>query len=251
MTSTAGLAGTRVLVVGASSGVGRAVAVAAAAAGARVAVAARRQDLLAQLAEQVGGSSYRLDVADPDEVARVVPAAATDLGGLDVLVVSSAVMPVARVAQTDAGTWSRTMAVNAFGPALLLQAALPVLSPEGVVVIASSDGVGRPRAGLGAYSASKAALDEILTAWRVEHPQVPVIRVVVGPTDSTDILREADLPLLSELYGEWVRAGQVPDATSTPDDVAATVLSLVVAARRAPSVVPEVVRLAPRAKEKA
>lgn len=253
MTSTAGLAGVRVLVVGASSGVGRAVAVAAAGRGARVALAARRADLLTPLAEELGGSAHPLDVADADAIARVVPAAATALGGLDVLFVSSAVMPVARVEQTDAATWARAMAVNALGPALLMQAALPLLSPEGVVMIASSDGVGQPRAGLGAYSASKAALEEILTSWRVEHPHLPVVRLVVGPTDGTDILREADLGLLGELYGTWVKAGQIPDTTSTPDDVAATVVAVLEAARRAPSVVPEVVRLSPRGpgKEKA
>jgi NAD(P)-dependent dehydrogenase (short-subunit alcohol dehydrogenase family) len=241
------LAGVRVLVVGASSGIGRAVAVEAAARGARVAVAARRLDLLTELAESVGAAAYQLDVADPAAVARVVPAAADALGGLDVLFVSSAVMPVARVAQTDAQTWARVLAVNALGPALLLSAALPVLSPGGLAMVASSDGVGRPRAGLAAYSASKAALDEILTSWRVEHPQLPVIRLVVGPTTDTDILQDADPDVLTDLVGTWVRAGHLPDATSSPQDVAATALGVVAAVRRAPSVFPEVVRLAPRA----
>jgi len=138
------------------------------------------------------------------------------------------------------------MAVNAVGPALLLRAALPLLSPGAVAVIASSDGVGQPRAGLGAYSASKAALEEILTSWRVEHPYLPVVRLVVGPTAGTDILREADPEALSELVGTWVKHGQIPDTTSTPADVAITALAVVEAARRAPSVVPEKVRLAPR-----
>jgi NAD(P)-dependent dehydrogenase (short-subunit alcohol dehydrogenase family) len=241
-----GLAGARVLVVGASSGIGRAVALRAAAAGARVAVAARRVDLLAELADAVGGAAYPLDVADPDAIARVVPAAATALGGLDVLFVSSAVMPVARVEQTDAALWSRTFAVNATGPALLLRAALPLLAAGGVVMLASSDGVGRPRAGLAAYSASKAALEEILTAWREEHPDLPVVRLVVGPTEGTDILQEADPQALAELVGTWARRGQLPESASSADDVAATAVAVIEAVRRSPTVFPEVVRLAPR-----
>lgn len=247
---TQDLAGVRILVVGASSGVGRAVAEAAAARGAQVALAARRIDLLSELAAALGGSAHQLDVSDPAAVGRVVPDAVSALGGLDVLFVSSAVMPIARLEDTDGELWSRVMAVNAFGPALLMRAALPLLSAQGVVMIASSDGVGHPRAGLAAYSASKAALDEILTAWRVEHPNLPVIRLVVGPTIGTDILRDVDAGALADVLGSWQQHGQLPHRTSTPDDVASTALAVIRAARSAPSVIPEVVRLAPRDMER-
>ena len=66
------IAGLRVLVVGASSGIGHAVAVRAAERGAKVAVAARRMDLLTELAEQIGGSAFELDVEDPGAIGRVV-----------------------------------------------------------------------------------------------------------------------------------------------------------------------------------
>ena len=69
--------------------------------------------------------------------------------------------------------------------ASLLRASLPFLSEHGVALIASSHDVGRPRAGVAAYGASKAALDEILHSWRSEHPELSLIRVGIGPTDAS------------------------------------------------------------------
>jgi NADP-dependent 3-hydroxy acid dehydrogenase YdfG len=56
------VAGLRLLVVGASSGIGHAVAVSAAQRGAEVAVAARRMELLTELADRIGGTAFELDV---------------------------------------------------------------------------------------------------------------------------------------------------------------------------------------------
>ena len=59
------IAGIRMLVIGASSGIGQALAHAAHARGARVALAARRVDLLTELAEKLDGSAHELDVSKP------------------------------------------------------------------------------------------------------------------------------------------------------------------------------------------
>ncbi len=73
---------------------------------------------------------------------------------------------------------------------------------------------------MAAYSASKAALDEILHSWRSEHPELSLIRVGIGPTDDTEILRGADRDLLDQLLKTWVarwgrcRPGCRPCATS-------------------------------------
>ena len=238
--------GVKVLVVGASSGIGRAIAVAAAGRGADVAVAARRAEPLAELAAQIGGTAHVLDVADPEACAQAVPQAAAALGGIDVLVVSSAVMPVALVQDTDARTWAHTVAVNAVGPSLVLAAALPHLNPGAVVLVASSDGVGSPRKGLAAYGSSKAMLDELLACWRLEHPDLCLVRLVVGPTTGTDIARDMDPVVLGQVLGEWAAKGQLPEVSSAPEDVAEAVLGVVRAARTSPSVVPDVVRLGPR-----
>lgn len=241
-------AGLRLLVVGASSGIGHAVAENAAGVGAKVAVAARRMDRLTKLADTIDGSAFELDVEDTAAINRVVADAAEALGGLDAVVFTSTVVPFANIEDTDVATWVHAFSVNAVGANNVLRAVLPHLSENGVVLIASAHDVGRPRAGVAAHSASKAALDEILHAWRSEHPELSIVRVGIGPTADTEILRGADRDLLSVLWKSWVAHGQLPAQMSALNDVANTLVSLVITAHENPSVVPEIVQLAPRIK---
>ncbi|MGE2691170.1 SDR family oxidoreductase [Mycolicibacterium pulveris] len=240
------LDGARTLIVGASSVIGQAFAVAAHARGARVALAARRVDVLEKSAAMLDGSAHELDVSKPSAIEPVVNQVADVLGGLDVVVFTSTVVPFAHIEDTDITTWVHAYTVNAVGASHVLRAALPHLSADPVILVASSHDVGRPRAGVAAYNASKAALNEILRAWRSEHPGLPIIRVSVGPTEGTEILLGADRDLLAELYRAWAHHGQIPQQMSAVSDVAETLVSLVAAARRAPTVVPEIVHLAPR-----
>ncbi len=242
-------AGLRLLVVGASSGIGHAVAVSAAERGAKVVVAARRMDLLTKLADDIGGSAFELDVEDTGAIKRVVDIAAETLGGLDAVVFTSTVVPFAHIEDTDLATWIHAFSVNTLGANYVLRAALPHLSDNAVVMVASSNDVGRPRAGVAAYDASKAALDEILRSWRSEHPDLSIVRVGMGPTQDTEILRGADRDLLAQLFESWVEHGQLPPQMSALADVADTLVSLVTLAFENPTVVPEVVQLAPRIKK--
>lgn len=245
-TQHADAAGLRLLVVGASSGIGHAVATSAAERGATVAVAARRTHLLKQLAEDIGGFAFELDVEDSVAITRVVAEAVDALGGLDAVVFTSTAVPFARIEDTDVSTWLHAFNVNTLGANNVLRASLPFLSENGVALIASSHDVGRPRAGVAAYGASKAALDEILHSWRSEHPELSLIRVGIGPTEDTEILRGVDRDLLSVLFKSWVAHGQLPEQMSALRDVANTLVSLVTTAFANPSVVTEVVQLSPR-----
>ncbi|AOS91650.1 SDR family oxidoreductase [Mycobacterium intracellulare] len=240
------IAGTRMLIIGASSGIGQALALAAHSRGAAVALAARRVDRLSELADRLGGSAHELDVSDPRAIESVVNAVAAHFGKLDAVVFTSAVVPFALIEDTDVETWLHAYAVNAVGASHVLRTALPHLADNATVVVASSHDVGRPRAGVAAYHASKAALDEILRSWRAEHPEIAVIRVSVGPTCDTEILRGADRDLLADLYRSWEHGGQIPDEMSTVEDVAHAMLSLVAISRANPTVVSEIVHLAPR-----
>lgn len=241
-----GIAGVKMLIVGASSGIGRALATAAHHRGADVALAARRLDVLTPLAEQLNGTAHELDVSDPRAIEAVVDEVAERFGRLDALVFTSAVVPFALIEDTDVTTWLHAYAVNAVGASHLLRVALPHLSPDSVAVIASSHDVGRPRVGVAAYHASKAALDEILRSWRAEHPELATIRVSVGPTEGTEILRGADRDLLADLYRAWAQEGQVPARMSAVEDVANSILSLIAMSRANPTVVSDIVRLVPR-----
>ena len=164
-----------------------------------------RVNILTTLAEQLDGSAHELDVSDPQAIERVVIEVAALLGGLDAIVYTSASAPFALIEDTDVTTGCTLNAVNAVGASHLLRAAVPHLADNAVALVASSHDVGRPRAGVAAYHASNAALDEILRSWRAEHPELPVIRVSVGPTEGTEILRGADRDLLADLYRTWAQ----------------------------------------------
>ncbi|OBH50378.1 SDR family oxidoreductase [Mycobacterium sp. E2479] len=240
------LEGVRTLVVGASSGIGEAVAVAAHARGARVCVAARRFDRLKRLSKALGGSAHELDVSDPAAVEEVLRAVDTRLGGLDALVYTSAVVPFARIEETDSTTWMHAFAVNAVGASHVMRAAAPYFARGAVALVTSSHETGRPRVGVAAYNASKAALDEIWRSWGVEHPSVNVVRVNLGPTNGTEILRGADQDLLADLNNTWAQQGITSESVCDVVDVANTLLSLIANARRTPSVRIETVHIVPR-----
>ena len=207
-----GVAGLRVLVLGASSGIGRAVAVAAGRAGAAVALAARRVDLLKAAAADAGpdAAAVACDVRRPDDCRRVVEEAVTVLGGLDAVVYGAGVSPLARVADAGPEVWRAVVETNLLGAALVTEAALPhLLAGDGRLVLLGSSAVGRPFPGLIPYTATKAALHELARGLRNEHPQLRVTTVVVGPTE-TGFADGWDPGLAGELFGRWAEEGYLP-----------------------------------------
>jgi NAD(P)-dependent dehydrogenase (short-subunit alcohol dehydrogenase family) len=202
------LAGARVLVVGASAGIGRAFARHAIDMGAVVCVSARRHDELAQLCEESGGGHpVAADVTVADECSRLVTEAVDALGGLDLVVYTAGVGTLAPLHDADADTWRRTYDVNVVGAMLVCAAALPVLSADGLISFMSSESVSDPRWGLSAYSASKSALDLAIRAWRLEHPERRFQRIVMGPTAPTEFGTGFDAEVLGVAFQRWVAAG--------------------------------------------
>ncbi|MBN1909023.1 MAG: SDR family oxidoreductase [Pirellulales bacterium] len=124
--------GSRAIVTGASSGIGRALAVELARAGAKLVVTARREDRLATLAEQIraeGGAVATVvgDVTDPVVRQRLVDTARESYGGLDLLVNNAGVGAMGRFKDATADRLRTIMEVNFFAPAELTRLALPLL----------------------------------------------------------------------------------------------------------------------------
>jgi NAD(P)-dependent dehydrogenase (short-subunit alcohol dehydrogenase family) len=227
------LQGARVLVVGASSGIGREVGVQLGTSGARVVLAARRAERLADAVVEIGGdaSSVVCDVRDPAQCDAVVATAVDRLGGLDVVVYATAVDPLVRLVDTGAEEWARVYETNVFGASLVTRAALASLTESGGrMVYISATSVGRPLPGMGAYETSKAALDELVRAWRGEHPEIGFCNVAVGNTLGTEVYQSWDPALLSELSPVWEARGYVhdngPGAMSVPDCATAVVAAV-------------------------
>lgn len=234
-----GLNGQRILVVGASSGIGRAVGILAARAGASVALAARRRQLLDQAVAEAGGPAFAItcDVSDDAQCNVAVAQAVERFGGLDAVVYASGHSPLVRLADADGGLWRRLFETNVIGAAMVARASLePLRASGGRLVLLGSSSVGRPYPGLVAYTTTKAALHELARGWRNEHPELRVTTFVVGPT-ITDFASGWDGELAGEMFGRWAAEGYPAGAAMSADDMATQVLSVLASGARIDEVV--------------
>lgn len=222
----------RVLVVGASSGVGKAIAQRFVHSGARVAFSARRVENLEEaIAEAGSGFAVPGDVRAHDGAEQVVAAAVEALGGIDVLIYATGVSPLQRLRDATRDQWLQVFETNVVGLHEVVRAALPHLSPGAAVGVLSSDSVGTPRPGLVPYAASKAALEELMRGWRTEHPEIRFSTIVIGPTFPTEFGTSFDPALMGELWGEWERLGiadaSIMDGVELAEVIVNTYLTLI------------------------
>jgi NAD(P)-dependent dehydrogenase (short-subunit alcohol dehydrogenase family) len=234
--SASTLEGKRILVVGASSGIGRAFALRAVQQGAHVVVSARRAGHLAELIREAGGGvAITGDVRIPADCERIAAEAAATLGSIDLLLYTVGAAPLRRFADTTADDWRAVLETNLVGPHQVIRAALGSFAPGALVAVLSSEAVGRPYVGLGAYVCSKAALEESLRMWRTERPELRVCCVTQGASMPTDFGSAFDLDLLGEVMQEWGRLGVASGVMNT-DDVVGVMTSTFAAALANPGV---------------
>ena len=213
------LTGKRMLIVGASSGIGRWIATSAGQAGARTVVVGRRESLLAEVAAAAGGHAVVADVEDPAQCISLVDDAVAVLGGLDAVVYAAGISPLTPLDRCDGDAWAQVLSVNTTAPSLITRAALASLAPGGIVAYLSSIAAESPHHGIGAYGASKAALNATIEAWQLEHPEYRFVRIAVGDTLGTDFAREFDPALAAELFPLWVSHAAVWATQMQADDL--------------------------------
>jgi NADP-dependent 3-hydroxy acid dehydrogenase YdfG len=172
-----------VAVTGASSGIGEAIAVACADAGAKVALAARRADRIAALAERIGGLAIPTDVSDEQQATAFVQRTEDELGGVDVLVNNAGVMLLGPIAHAPTEEWRRMVDANVFGVLYCTHAALPgMLERESGTIVNVSSVAGRfARAFSGVYNLTKFGVGAFSEALRQEVTGQGVRVVVVEP----------------------------------------------------------------------
>jgi decaprenylphospho-beta-D-erythro-pentofuranosid-2-ulose 2-reductase len=177
------------LVVGASSGIGAALAKRLAVDGCQVALVARREAELAQVCEAIntGGATraraYAHDVRAVDEVPALFQQIAADLGGLDLVIFTAAVQPKVAPDEYDTGKDRMMVEVNVIGAMAWLNEAARRFerAGAGTIVGISSIAADRGRRGNPAYGATKAALDHFLEALRNRLSQRGVAVVTIKP----------------------------------------------------------------------
>lgn len=161
--------GTRVLVTGAARGIGAALATQLASHGARVAFTGIEPDALEAAASAADSPSYALDVSDRDAVDEVVDRVAADFGGLDVVVANAGIARQLPMTGGDPSVMERMLEVNTLGAYYTARAAARhVAHPGGYLLMTSSLAAAVHLPLLGAYSASKAAVEAVGDTLRIE-----------------------------------------------------------------------------------
>ncbi len=169
------------VVTGASSGIGAATARRLAAEGFHVYCAARREDRVAALAEEIGGTAVRCDVTSADEVAALAEAVGDRL---DVLVNNAGgAVGADPVASAKAEDWRAMYEVNVIGLVQVTQALLPALvaSGAGVIVNLGSTAGRIAYEGGGGYTAAKHGTQVVTETLRLELYDQPVRICEIAP----------------------------------------------------------------------
>lgn len=176
------------VVAGASSGIGAATAVALAGLGHPVALGARRTDSCGELAAKItagGGEAvaHPLDVSDSDSVSAFADAVRRDLGDIEVLVSSAALLRPGRVHEVDSVDFAAELDVNVAGAHRLVRAFVPgmVARRRGDVVFVSSDVADQVRPYMSAYTSGKWAVEGLARSLRMELEGTGVRVAVVRP----------------------------------------------------------------------
>jgi NADP-dependent 3-hydroxy acid dehydrogenase YdfG len=167
-----GLSGRRVLVTGASSGIGAATCRSIVARGGRVAMLARRKERLDDLAEELGPQAFpvQADVTDLDALGGRVEEAARRLDGLDGIVTAAGQMMTGEMASGTPRRWRELLDLNLVGPLATVHHALTHFPSTGRrdVVLVGSTGAVTPMPGVGIYAASKRGLEAAFDSLRLE-----------------------------------------------------------------------------------
>jgi short-subunit dehydrogenase len=215
--------GARALVTGASSGIGAALAVTLAREGATVAMCARREDRLAEVYEEVrtlapASRMWAFDVGDLDAIPGFVARVEGELGGIDVLVNNAGIPKRRRIPDLSEDDLEEVMRINFFAPVALVRAVLPGMleRDHGRIVNLSSMGAHSMAARVGAYAASKGALELYTEALHLD---------LLG----TGVDAQLFVPGTSRTEFSLPRDGTdppfAPPSGMEPDDVAAAIVA--------------------------
>jgi NAD(P)-dependent dehydrogenase (short-subunit alcohol dehydrogenase family) len=227
-----GLAGKQVLVVGASSGVGRHFARTARLRGADVAVAARSRAGLEETTAGVGGVVIVGDVTSSDDCRRIVDEAVDALGPLDAIFYTPAPGYQMLLRDTRRDDWIAQFDSMVVGACNVTQAALAHLRPAAVLCYLSSVITSAPQFGMASYAACKAALETMVQGWQIEQPDFRFCVIPIGATagGSDRSQHQQDPALGREIMRQFVGRGflqtRIMEAPDLGEYLADTVANL-------------------------
>lgn len=217
------LAGRTALVTGASRGIGAATAKALAAAGAHVILVARKVKALEEVEDQIhaaGGTSTiaPVDLTEPDAVTRLAGAIAGRWQTLDIMVLAAAYLPeLTPASQMEPKQFNQALLTNVVATQALIAGFDPLLRrAEAGRIIGLTSSVGsNPRPYWGAYSATKAAFENLLETYAAEVERLSPLRVaIIDPGATRTEMRARAYP------------GENPETVKPPETVAERLVAL-------------------------
>lgn len=204
------LDGARILVFGASGGLGSLLVDQLAQAGARLTVSGRSL-------ESSEHHTVNADLTLPDSPRSVIAEAVEHHGGLDGIVIAAGVVAFGPVTEVDDDTVDELLLLNYLAPLRVLREALKTLGQGGFVLNISAVVADKPMPNMGAYSASKAASSALLKSVRTEARKSKIRIVDVRPPHTETGL--ATRPIAGE-------APKLPQGL-TPESVAARIVTAI------------------------
>ena len=224
------LAGKRILLTGASSGVGLAAVERFLVEGAQLALVSRRDTVLTETLREEGLDAVviRADLAQRDEAEDAVRQAVAALGGLDVVVANAGVATFGHFSEVHADDFDRTVAVTFTGAVDLIREALPHLRRSRGKVVATGSLMTRvPLPTWSSYTAAKHALRGFLNTLMIEEREqqtgVTVSMVHPGPIDT---------PLFGHASSATGRKPRVPPDSYGPEVIAQALVEATIGTRR-------------------
>jgi serine 3-dehydrogenase len=215
-----GLKDSVVLVIGASSGMGRETALRFAREGAKVMASARRQDRLLELKAQHAEEGraieiHAADATDPEAMGRLAAATLEQFGRIDILVYATGTnTPDRALTRLKPAIWDMMLAVNLNGAYYATQAVLPHMREQraGLIFYLSSRSAVIPDESGAAYQAAKRGLMGLAQAIRVEEKDNGIRTCVVCPglTD-TEILEKRVVKPSAEILARALRAEDIAE----------------------------------------
>lgn len=185
-----------VMITGASRGIGAEAARVFAAAGANVALLARSQDAITELANEIGAQAIAIscDVADFGQMAAAVEQTVQKFGGLDVLINNAGVIdPISHLADVDPDAWGQVIDINVKGVFNGMRTVLPVMKANGggSILTISSGAAHHAIEAWSHYCASKAAVNMLTRCVDLEESANGIRAIGLSPgTVATEMQRE-------------------------------------------------------------
>lgn len=208
------LKGRRIVVTGAGSGIGAAIAQLFAAEGAKVAAIDRNEAGMHAWFKQADGIALKADIADEASVNEAVKLAADALGGIDGLVNAAGIANQDLLSEVSVEDWRRIIDVNLTGSFLMARACLPYLKQvQDSTIVNFSSGQGlQPFVRRGAYAASKAGVISLSKTLAMEWAPIRVNTICPGAVDTPMVRAGYSAETLRTQVGARYALGRVAEA---------------------------------------